>query len=130
MSPADLDRQSHAARSGAPTGRARLPDQGLDRHRGERAPRQLIDFVEQLPQPTVRLFMAARLGVVGEELMVRVGPDAYEDALGQPHGRLMDFTGRPMKGMVFVEPAGLKTEADLRTWVQRGVDFAMSLPAK
>ncbi len=69
-------------------------------------------------------------GVASDHLMVRVGPDAYDDALGQPHARLMDFTGRPMKGMVFVEPAGLKRDANLKAWVQRGVDFAMSLPAK
>ncbi len=69
-------------------------------------------------------------GVAGDHLMVRVGPDAYDDALSQPHARMMDFTGRPMKGMVFVEPAGLKKDASLKAWVQRGVDFAMSLPAK
>ena len=69
-------------------------------------------------------------GVEKERLMVRVGPDAFDDALGQPHARPMDFTGRPMKGFVFVEPAGLKKDKDLKAWVQRGVDFAMSLPAK
>ena len=69
-------------------------------------------------------------GVENDRLMVRVGPDAQDDALGQPHARPMDFTGRPMKGFVFVEPAGLKKDRDLKAWVQRGVDFAMSLPAK
>ncbi len=69
-------------------------------------------------------------GVENDRLMVRVGPAAYDDALGQPHAQMMDFTGRPMKGFVFVEPAGLKTDKDLEAWVQRGVDFAMSLPAK
>lgn len=69
-------------------------------------------------------------GVDNDRLMVRVGPDAFDDALGQPHARPMDFTGRPMKGFVFVEPAGLKKDEDLKAWVQRGVDFAMSLPAK
>ena len=69
-------------------------------------------------------------GVENNRLMVRVGPDAYEDALDRPHARPMDFTGRPMRGMVFVEPTGLKSDKDLKAWVQRGVDFAMSLPAK
>ncbi len=69
-------------------------------------------------------------GVENDGLMVRVGPDAYDEALGRPHARPMDFTGRPMKGFVYVEPAGLEREVDLKTWVQRGVDFAMSLPAK
>jgi len=69
-------------------------------------------------------------GVDKENFMVRVGPDAYDDALAQPHARLMDFTGRPMKGMVFVDEAGYRDDADLARWVQRGVDFAASLPAK
>ncbi len=69
-------------------------------------------------------------GVAGTNLMVRVGPYAYDDALAQPHARLMDFTGRPMKGMVFVDEAGYRDDADLTRWVQRGVDFAASLPAK
>ena len=69
-------------------------------------------------------------GVENDRLMVRVGPAAYDDALDRPHARPMDFTGRPMKGFVFVEPAGLKSDKDLEAWVQRGVDFAMSLPAK
>ena len=69
-------------------------------------------------------------GVVREDLMVRVGPDAYEGALGQPHARPMDFTGRPMRGMVYVDGAGLEEEDDLAAWVLRGVNFAMSLPPK
>jgi TfoX/Sxy family transcriptional regulator of competence genes len=69
-------------------------------------------------------------GVVGDELMVRVGPDAHDDALTQAHARPMDFTGRPMKGMVYVAPAGLKTAKALSAWVKRGLTFARSLPKK
>ena len=69
-------------------------------------------------------------GVAGDRLMVRVGAEKYDEALGQKHAQLMDFTGRPMKGMVFVEPAGLASAEDLKGWVQRGVDFALSLPEK
>ncbi len=69
-------------------------------------------------------------GVVGEELMVRVGPEAYEAALGQPHAREMDFTGKPLRGMVYVSPDGFAEDADLRTWLGRGIDFAGSLPPK
>ena len=47
-------------------------------------------------------------GIVKDELMVRVGPDGYDEALAQPHARLMDFTGRPMKGMVYVARDGLE----------------------
>ena len=69
-------------------------------------------------------------GVLQEELMVRVGPDQYEAALHKPHAREMDFTGRPMRGMVMVEAAGVESEASLAEWVGMGVAFAGSLPPK
>ncbi len=69
-------------------------------------------------------------GVVTGDLMVRVGPDAYEDALAQRHAREMDFTGRPLKGMVYVSSGGIEDDEDLDGWVTRGVAFAESLPAK
>ncbi|KAA3643164.1 MAG: RNA methyltransferase [Chloroflexi bacterium] len=69
-------------------------------------------------------------GVVKEDLMVRVGPDAYDEALDQPNARPMDFTGKPMRGMIYVDGGGLEEEEDLEKWVQRGTDFALSLPAK
>ncbi|MCQ3830900.1 MULTISPECIES: TfoX/Sxy family protein [Microbulbifer] len=67
-------------------------------------------------------------GVVGEELMVRVGPDNYQAALGERYTRPMDFTGRPLKGMVYVEEDAIA--ADLDGWVTRGVEFAGTLPPK
>jgi TfoX/Sxy family transcriptional regulator of competence genes len=70
------------------------------------------------------------VGVVGEELMVRVGPDAYERCLSLPHARPMDFTGQPLKGMVYVAPAGLRQARGLRTWVERGAAFARGLKPK
>ncbi len=63
-------------------------------------------------------------GLTKSEFMVRVGPDAYEDALAQPHARPMDFTGRPLKGMVYVGPEGLRTHLGLAEWVRRGLAFA------
>ena len=68
-------------------------------------------------------------GVTNDDLMVRVGADGLEDALDQPHARPMDFTGRPMKGFVFVD-AGAVGDRVLRRWIQRGVIFAESLSAK
>jgi hypothetical protein len=62
-------------------------------------------------------------GLTKTDFMVRVGPDRYDDALAQPHTRPMDFTGRPLKGMVYVGPEGLRTEAALATWVRRGLAF-------
>ena len=70
------------------------------------------------------------VGLSGNELMVRVGPDASEDALARPHTRPFDMTGRPMKGWILVAPEGVAEERDLATWVARGVDFARSLPPK
>src|SRR5664280_1251369 len=59
-------------------------------------------------------------GVLGDEIMVRVGPDAYPEALRLPQAREMDFTGRSMRGMVYVDPDGVSEDADLVAWLQRG----------
>lgn len=69
-------------------------------------------------------------GIVDDTLMARVGPDAYAEALEQPHARKMDFTGRPMKGMVYVDPQGIQTDAELGNWVERTLAFVRSLPPK
>lgn len=69
-------------------------------------------------------------GIIGDRLMVRVSRDSHEAALAQPHVRAMDFTGKPMRGFVYVEPAGIATAADLLEWVHGGVAFAASLPSK
>jgi len=69
-------------------------------------------------------------GVVKEDLMVRLAPERSEKALELPHARPMDFTGRPMKGFVFVGPAGIATDEGLQDWVKSGVEFASTLPAK
>lgn len=70
------------------------------------------------------------VGIVGDELMVRVGPDGYEAALARPHAREMDFTGRSMRGMVYVDELGISEDDDLGGWIGRGVEFASSLPPK
>lgn len=62
--------------------------------------------------------------------MVRLDPEDAEKALAEPHTRPMDFTGRPMKGMVFVDPAGTEADKDLTAWTEAGADFAASLPPK
>jgi hypothetical protein len=69
-------------------------------------------------------------GIVGSELMVRVGPDAYEETVALEHAREMDFTGRSMKGMVYVGEAGLSEDEDLDAWLDRGTSYAASLPPK
>ena len=62
--------------------------------------------------------------------MVRVGADGEAEALADPHARPFDMTGRPMKGWILVERAGIETEAELNAWVRQGVEFARGLPAK
>lgn len=69
-------------------------------------------------------------GVIGEDLMVRLGPEDAERALAEPHVRPMDFTGRPMKTTVYVDAEGTASEADLGGWVDAGADYAASLPPK
>jgi len=68
-------------------------------------------------------------GIVGNELMVRLGYQAAQQALERDHVREMDFTGRPAKNMIFVEPAGLRGPA-LQSWVTAAADHVRSLPPK
>jgi TfoX N-terminal domain len=69
------------------------------------------------------------VGLLGDELMVRVGPDRYGNALRRAGVREMDFTGRPMRGIVMVAPSALRGRA-LRAWVDRGRDFVATLPPR
>ncbi len=69
-------------------------------------------------------------GIVSDDLMFRVGADNHQDALAQPHARPMDFTGRAMKGFVYVGVQGLQEDGALDQWLERGVAFAQSLPKK
>lgn len=69
-------------------------------------------------------------GIIRDTLMARIGPDQYDDCLKMDHVREMDFTGRPMKGLVYVEPGGIGEDADLSAWINRCLDFVNSLPPK
>lgn len=70
------------------------------------------------------------LGVASDDLMVRVGPAGHDAALALPHARPMDFTGRPMRGYLFVAPAGARTEPAVAAWAARALAFTRSLPPK
>jgi hypothetical protein len=70
------------------------------------------------------------VGVLGNELLARVGPDRYLEALRQPHTRIMDFTGRPMRGFVFVAPAGFRTARQLGRWLDWCLEHVQSLPPR
>jgi TfoX/Sxy family transcriptional regulator of competence genes len=69
-------------------------------------------------------------GIVKDDLMVRVGPEAHEKALGEPNVRPMDFSGRPMKGYVYVGPAGTKTDKMVAKWAERGLKFVATVEKK
>ena len=66
-------------------------------------------------------------GIIKHDLMVRVGPEGYEAALGEAYVRPMDFTGRPMSGYVFVGPGGCRAENAVKQWVERGIAFVATL---
>lgn len=70
------------------------------------------------------------VGVWKENLIVRVGADAYEEALAEPSVVEFDITGRPMSGWVMVEPEGMDEDDDLKKWIGRAVDFVRKLPGK
>ena len=69
-------------------------------------------------------------GIAKGKLMARVGPENYEKALRQRHVRPMDFTGKPLKGYVYVEAAGCNTPAAAAKWVEKCLAFVKTLPAK
>jgi len=69
-------------------------------------------------------------GVVGSELMLRIHPDQYENALKQPFARIMDFTGRPMRGFIFVGVEGFSEDEDLNRWINLSLDYIKTLPRK
>lgn len=70
------------------------------------------------------------VGLIGDSIMARVGPTEYADDLKRPHAREMDFTWKPMKGYVSVDPAGFESDTDLSKWVGLCIQFNESLPPK
>ena len=69
-------------------------------------------------------------GVTGDELMARVGPDNYAPSLAKKHVREMDFTGRSMKGYVYVASEGLESDQELAYWIDLCAGFVLTLPPK
>ncbi len=69
-------------------------------------------------------------GVHADNLIVRLDPDDYDQALRQPGASVFDLTGRPMNGWVMVDSFALEDDADLERWVRQGMEFARSLPPK
>jgi hypothetical protein len=63
-------------------------------------------------------------------MLIRVGPEAHARMLREPHASPMEMRGRIMTGFVRVAPAGYQGDAELKTWVKRGLDFVAAMPAK
>ena len=70
------------------------------------------------------------VGVWKDSLIARIGPDAYDDALLEPHVKEFDITGKPMKGWVMVEPEGVEDDDPLKDWIRRAEEFVGTLPVK
>jgi TfoX/Sxy family transcriptional regulator of competence genes len=70
------------------------------------------------------------VGVTNDDLMVRLGAEDAEQAVVEEGVRRMDFTGKPLKGFVYVSPERIADDAGLAQWVDAGADFASSLPPK
>lgn len=70
------------------------------------------------------------VGVSGDELMVRVGKDAHDEAVARPGARTFDLSRSPMRGWVSVASPGFAVDADLHSWIDQGVAFAETLPPK
>jgi TfoX/Sxy family transcriptional regulator of competence genes len=69
-------------------------------------------------------------GIVGDTLMARVGPEQHAKCLSEKYAREMDFTGKALKGMVYVTAEGVAKDADLKKWVDRCTKVISSLRPK
>jgi hypothetical protein len=115
--------------------RNRARGRGYDETTAERVRRLLsarLDVVEKRMVGGLSFMVGGSMccGVTGDALMVRVGPEGRERALARPHVRLMELGGRPLAGFVCVDPGGYRTDRALAAWVQRGIEFVSTLPAK
>ncbi|MEQ1856701.1 MAG: TfoX/Sxy family protein [Longimicrobiales bacterium] len=98
-----------------------------DRVRAALGPRP--DLTEKKMFGGLAFLLAGKMccGITNDDLMVRVGPERYDEALATPQVRPMDFTGRPMTGYVFVGAGGVKTQKAVEKWVGMGADFVGTL---
>lgn len=69
-------------------------------------------------------------GIMGNDLIVRVGKENFDHALSQPHAKVFDMTGRPMRSFVHVTAEGIASDGGLAEWAGRGIAYAEALPPK
>lgn len=101
-----------------------------DRVRGHALPKDGVSEMKMFGGLAFMVRTNMFCGVVHDDLMVRVGPEGHEAALAKPGARPMDFSGRPMRGMLFVGPAGYDDETALSAWIEQCYAFASTLPEK
>ena len=65
-------------------------------------------------------------GVHKNDFIARVGSERHDEALGHAHARLMDITGRPMRGFLFVGAEGVRTDAQFGKWLNWCASYAVS----
>jgi TfoX/Sxy family transcriptional regulator of competence genes len=70
------------------------------------------------------------VGIAKEKLMVRCLAEDYETLLKKPHASVMDFTGRVMKGFLYISEEGIKTDKQLAKWLEIGIEYAKKSPSK
>lgn len=71
-----------------------------------------------------------QLGIWQDALIVRLGVEGAQQALTEPFVRPFDVTGKPMRGWAVVDPDGVDTQRQLRTWIERTREFVSTLPPK
>lgn len=69
-------------------------------------------------------------GIIKEDLMLRVLPERYETLLKKPYAREMDFAKRPMHGFLYISPEGVKTDKQLSSWIDFGIEYVLKSPPK
>lgn len=69
-------------------------------------------------------------GIIKDDIMIRCFHEDYDKLLKKPHAEVMMFTGKPMKGFLTVKAAGIKTDKQLQSWLDVGIDFALNSPPK
>ena len=101
-----------------------------DEHLAERARRVLeekkIQNIEEKKMMGGLTFMVNEkmcVGIVKDELMLRINPEQHDEVITRSGCRTMDFTNKPMRGFVFVSPEGIDREVDLEAWVQMALDY-------
>ena len=112
--------------------RTRVPlnEELVDLVRQTIGPRQ--DIAEKRMFGGVAFLLEGKMscGVVGEDLMLRISPEDFEAGLGEAHTRPMDFTGRPMRGFLYLARACWQDRKNRKRWIDGGIAYAASLPPK